>query len=276
MAPQILGREDGDAAAILQAAFIREGIDLHLGVKIIAVETSGQEKILRLERNGSAIEVRADALLIGVGRAPNIEGLDLDKAGVAYDRTGVQVDDRLQTANPRIYAAGDICSPFKFTHTADAQARILLANALFAGRQKTSSLTIPWCTYTDPEIAHVGLYERDAKERGIPFTTLTVELASVDRAILDGETEGFARVHLRKGTDKILGATIVARHAGEMIDELSLAITAGLGLSAIGRTIHPYPTQAEVIKKLADAYNRTRLTWVVKKLLAGWLKWRRR
>jgi pyruvate/2-oxoglutarate dehydrogenase complex dihydrolipoamide dehydrogenase (E3) component len=276
IAPQILGREDGDAAAILHAAFIREGIDLHLGVKIIAVETSGQEKILRLERNGSAIEVRADALLIGVGRAPNIEGLDLDKAGVVHDRTGVQVDDRLRTANPRIYAAGDICSPFKFTHTADAQARILLANALFAGRQKTSSLTIPWCTYTDPEIAHVGLYERDAKERGIPFTTLTVELASVDRAILDSETEGFARVHLRKGTDKILGATIVARHAGEMIGELSLAITAGLGLSAIGRTIHPYPTQAEAIKKLADAHNRTRLTWVVKKLLAGWLKWRRR
>lgn len=186
------------------------------------------------------------------------------------------MDDRLRTANPRVYAAGDICSPHKFTHTADAQARILLANALFAGRQKVSGLTVPWCTYTDPEIAHVGMYERDAKGKGIPVTTLTVPLATVDRAILDGETEGFARVHLRKGTDTILGATIVARHAGEMIGELSLALTAGLGLSAIGSTIHPYPTQAEAIKKLADAHNRTRLTWVVQKVLAGWLKWRRR
>jgi pyruvate/2-oxoglutarate dehydrogenase complex dihydrolipoamide dehydrogenase (E3) component len=188
----------------------------------------------------------------------------------------VRVDDRLQTTNPRIYAAGDICSPFKFTHTADAQARIVLANALFKGRQKVSNLVVPWCTYTDPEIAHVGLYERDAQEQGIAFTTLTVPLSEVDRAILDGETEGFARVHLRKGTDKILGATIVARHAGEMIGEFSLAITAGLGLGAIGRTIHPYPTQAEAIKKLADAYNRTRLTWLVKKVLGGWLSWQRR
>jgi pyruvate/2-oxoglutarate dehydrogenase complex dihydrolipoamide dehydrogenase (E3) component len=272
----LLAREDGDAAAIIADAFIREGIDLHLGATVIAVETSGQEKILRLECNGTAVEIRADAILVGAGRAPNVEGLELDRAGVDHDHTGVRVDDRLRTANPRVYAAGDICSAYKFTHTADAQARILLANALFAGRQKVSGLTVPWCTYTDPEIAHVGMYERDAKEKGIAVTTLTVPLANVDRAILDGETEGFARVHLRKGTDKILGVTIVARHAGEMIGELSLAITAGLGLSAIGRTIHPYPTQAEAIKKLADAYNRTRLTWLVRKVLAGWLKWRRR
>jgi pyruvate/2-oxoglutarate dehydrogenase complex dihydrolipoamide dehydrogenase (E3) component len=151
----------------------------------------------------------------------------------------------------------------------------LIANALFMGRQKVSTLTIPWCTYTDPEIAHVGMYERDAKEKGIDVTTLTVPLADIDRAVLDGETQGFARVHLRKGTDRILGATIVARHSGEMINEFSLAITNGLGISAIGRTIHPYPTQAEVIKRLADAYNRTRLTPFVKNLLSGWLKWQR-
>jgi pyruvate/2-oxoglutarate dehydrogenase complex dihydrolipoamide dehydrogenase (E3) component len=210
-----------------------------------------------------------------VGRTPNIEGLGLGAAGVRSDRNGITVNDRLQTSNPDIYAAGDICSPYKFTHTADAQARILLANALFKGRQKVSDLVIPWCTYTDPEIAHVGMYEQDAQEKGIETTTLTIPLSQVDRAVLDGETEGFARVHLRKGTDRILGATIVARHAGEMINEFSLAITNNLGLGAIARTIHPYPTQAEVIKKLADTYNRTRLTPLVKKLLSGWLKWQR-
>jgi len=274
--PHLLGREDDDAAAILQAAFIREGIDLQLGVKIVGVETSGGEKILHLERQGKALEVRVDAILVGIGRTPNLEGLDLEQAGIAYNQAGVTVNDQLQTSNPLVYGAGDICSPYKFTHTADAQARILLANALFLGRQKVSALTVPWCTYTDPEIAHVGMSAQDARAKGIAVTTLTVPLTAVDRAVLDGETEGFARVHLRQGTDRILGATLVARHAGEMINELSLAITNGLGLAAIGRTIHPYPTQAEVIKKLADAYNRTRLTWLAKKVLGLWLQWRRR
>ena len=276
LAPHILGREDGDAAAILHSALVSEGVELQLGVKISGVERRGSDKVLRLERSGENFEVVADDILLGVGRAPNIEGLDLEKGGVFYDQAGVRVSDTLQTSNPNVYAAGDICSPYKFTHAADVMARILIANALFMGRQKTSTLTMPWCTYTDPEIAHVGMYERDATEKGIKVTTLTVPLSDVDRAVLDGETEGFARVHLRQGTDKIIGATIVARHAGEMINEFSLAITNGLEISAIGRTIHPYPTQAEVIKRLADAYNRTRLTPFVKSLLAGWLKWQRR
>jgi pyruvate/2-oxoglutarate dehydrogenase complex dihydrolipoamide dehydrogenase (E3) component len=272
---QILGREDRDAAGILNGAFVREGIALHLGVTIVAVETNGSDKILHLDRDGTRIDVTVDAILAGVGRVPNLDGLDLEKAGIAYDWTGVTVNDNLQTSNPNVYAAGDICFPFKFTHTADALARILIANALFMGRQKASALTVPWCTYTDPEIAHVGMYEGDAKEKGIELTTLTVPLSVIDRAVLDGETEGFARVHLRKDSDRILGATIVARHAGEMINEFSLAITNGLGISAIGKTIHPYPTQAEVVKRLADAYNRTRLTPFVKNLLSGWLKWQR-
>ena len=275
LGPQILGREDSDAAGILAAAFIREGVDLQLGVKILGVEKRGNEKILHLERNGGTIVVAADEILVGVGRAPNIEGLKLEMGGILYDRTGVKVSDTLQTSNPHVYAAGDICFPYKFTHTADALARILIANALFKGRQKTSALTIPWCTYTDPEIAHVGMYEKEARDKGLEVTTHTVLLSDIDRAVLDGEQEGFARVHLRQGTDKILGATIVARHAGEMINEFSLAITSGLGLAAIGKTIHPYPTQAEVIKRLADAHNRTRLTPLVKNLLSGWLKWQR-
>ncbi len=273
--PHILGREDLDAAETLQNRLLSEGVDLQLGVKILGVAKQDKSNAIQLERNGQLIEVAADKILVGVGRAPNVEGLGLEAAGVSHDRTGVLVNDRLQTSNPHIYAAGDICSPYKFTHAADAQARILIANALFMGRQKVSSLVMPWCTYTDPEIAHVGMYEADAKAKGIALTTLTVPLSEIDRAVLDGETEGFARVHLRKGTDNILGATIVARHAGEMINEFSLAITNGFGISAIGKTIHPYPTQAEAIKKLADGYNRTRLTPFVKRLLTGWLKWQR-
>lgn len=275
LGPHILGKEDGDAARILHAAFVREGIELQIGVKISHVETRGREKVLLVEREGHSIEIIVDEILVGVGRKANIEGLGLNNAGISSDMAGVIVNDFLQTSNANIYAAGDICSQFKFTHAADAMARILIANALFMGRQKTSTLTIPWCTYTDPEIAHVGMYERDAKENGIEIDTHTVAFSEVDRAVLDGETDGFARVHLRKGTDKILGATIVARHAGDMINEFSLAITNGLGLSAIGKTIHPYPTQAECMKRLGDAYSRTRLTPMVKKLLAGWLKWQR-
>jgi pyruvate/2-oxoglutarate dehydrogenase complex dihydrolipoamide dehydrogenase (E3) component len=272
----VLPREDADAAEIVHNALIKDGIKLRLQAKILGVAKKGNDKVISVEEDGSTAELAVDEILVGVGRAPNVEGLDLEKAGVEYDpREGVKVNERLQTSNPRVYAAGDICFPYKFTHTADAMARIVIANALFLARQKTSALIIPWCTYTDPEVAHVGMYEKEARDKGFGVLTLTVPLSDVDRALLDGETEGFARVHLKKGSDTILGATIVARHAGEMINELSLAITAKLGLSAIGRTIHPYPTQAEAIKRLADAYNRTRLTTFVKKLFTAWLTWQR-
>jgi pyruvate/2-oxoglutarate dehydrogenase complex dihydrolipoamide dehydrogenase (E3) component len=272
----LLPREDADAAEFVHRALTRDGVALRLKVKIRKASKKGEEKVIAVEEDGRSVELAVNEIIVGVGRAPNVEGLDLEKAGVEHDpREGVKVNDRLQTSNPRIYAAGDICYPYKFTHAADALARIVIANALFSGRQKTSALVIPWCTYTDPEVAHVGMYEKDAKEQGINVLTLTVPLSDVDRALLDGEVEGFARIHLKKGTDRILGATIVARHAGEMISEITLAMTAGLGLSAIGKTIHPYPTQAEAIKKLADRFNKTRLTPRIKKILAAWLKWTR-
>jgi pyruvate/2-oxoglutarate dehydrogenase complex dihydrolipoamide dehydrogenase (E3) component len=273
----ILPREDRDAAECVQDAFIRDGVQISLETKTIGAARRRAEKVVTVERNGEVRELVVDEILVGVGRAPSLEGLGLEEAGIAFDpQLGVRVDERLRTSNPRVFAAGDICFPYKFTHTADALARILIANALFPGRQKTSALVVPWCTYTDPEVAHVGMYEQEAKAKGIEVMTLTVPLSSVDRALLDGESNGFARVHLKKGTDRILGATVVARHAGEMLNELSLAMTAGLGLATIGRTIHPYPTQAEAVKKLADAYNRTRLTPLVKKILNSWLKWQRR
>ncbi len=276
MGPHILPREEGDAAGIVQDSLASDGVELILESRVTGVGRTETGKVVLYERPGAPGGVEVDEILVGTGRAPNVEGMGLEAAGVAYDpRDGVSVDDFLRTRNPAIYAAGDVCSSYKFTHTADAMARILIANALFLGRQRVSSLVVPWCTYTDPEIAHVGMYEREARARGIAVTTITVPLAAVDRALLDGEADGFARVHLRKGSDRILGATIVARHAGEMLGELALAVTAGTGLSAIGKTIHPYPTQAEAIRRLADAWNRTRLTPRVKRLLSAWLRWQR-
>jgi pyruvate/2-oxoglutarate dehydrogenase complex dihydrolipoamide dehydrogenase (E3) component len=168
-----------------------------------------------------------------------------------------------------------VCPGYKFTHNSDFQARIVIQNALFLGRARASALTIPWCTYTDPEVAHVGLYEKDAAARGIRIKTFVQELEDVDRAILDGEPEGFVKIHVREGTDRIVGATIVARHAGEMLPELTLAMVHGIGLGKIARTIHSYPTQAEAIRKLGDAYSRTRLTPFVKGLFGKWLAWNR-
>ncbi|RUL88026.1 mercuric reductase [Tautonia sociabilis] len=270
---QILGREDRDAAALVERSLRRDGVQINCCCNITEVRVEGAEKVLTLECEGAVDELRVDEILVGVGRAPNVEGLGLEQARVRYERAGVTVDDRLRTTNPRIYAAGDICSQYKFTHVADAMARIAIQNALFLGRAKASALTIPWCTYTDPEIAHVGLYEHEARERGIPVRTFAQKLAKVDRAVLDGESEGFVKVHVREGSDRILGATVVARHAGEMISELTLAMAGGLGLKALGRTIHPYPTQAEAIKRVADAYSRTRLTPFVKALFERWLAW---
>ncbi len=272
---QILGREDRDAAAIVEASLRRDGVTINCCAKITEIWADGTTKLISLDREGVTDEIGVDAILVGVGRAPNVEGLGLEEAAVAYDRNGVNVDDRLRTTNPRILAAGDVSSRFKFTHTADALARIAIQNALFLGRAKASALTIPWCTYTDPEIAHVGLYEQEAKDRGIPVATFVQELAGVDRAILDGESKGFVKVHVRAGTDQILGATIVARHAGEMISEITLAMVGGLGLKHVARTIHPYPTQAEAIKRVGDAYSRTRLTPTVKGLFQRWLSWTR-
>ncbi len=272
---QILIREDRDAAERIEQALVRDGLRIQCCGKTASVRREGDEKILETEGKDGRQELRVDEVLVGVGRAPNVEGLGLKEADVEFDRAGVKVDEQLRTSNPRIYAAGDICFPYKFTHTADAMARIVIGNALFFSRGKTSTLTIPWCTYTDPEIAHVGLYPQDAEKKGIAIDTFTIEMSEVDRAVLEGEEEGFLKVHVKKGKDEIVGATIVARNAGDMISELTVAMVGGVGLGSIAKTIHPYPTHAEVIKKAADAYNRTRLTPTVKRLFEKILQWRR-
>ena len=269
----VLSREDEDAARVVQKAMEKDGIRLCTKSMVASISHTDTDKTVTYSSPEGVRSVTVDEILVGVGRQPNVDGLGLEAAGVEYDtRNGVVVNDFLQTSNARIYAAGDICSRFKFTHTADAMARIAIGNALFKGRARVSALTVPWSTYTDPEIAHVGLYEKEAKEQGHDVTTFTQPFEDVDRAILEGEDEGFVKVHVKSGTDQILGATMVGRHAGDMINEITLAMTNGLGMSAIAKTIHPYPTTAEAIKRTGDAYNRTRLTPFVANLMEKWLR----
>ncbi len=273
----ILPREDHDAAQVVQQSMIRDGVKLLSGSKTTSVSSLSNNAGLRLvlSSNGQDRNEVIDQLLVSVGRTPNIEGLNLDAVGVQCHEKGVTVNERMQTTNPMIYAAGDVCSAFQFTHAADFMARIVIQNTLFFGRAKSTSLVIPWCTYTSPEVAHVGLYEHQAKEQGIDIDTFIQKFHDVDRAILDGEESGFVKVHVKKGTDKIVGATIVATHAGDLISEITLAMTHGLGLRKLGSTIHPYPTQADAIRKLGDQFNRTRLTPFVQSLFRKWLAWTR-
>jgi len=276
----LLPREDADAAALVQQAMITDGVELVLRARTIEARRDGDgdanTKVLAVECGGARREIAADEILVAAGRAPNVLGLGLEAAGVRYGKKGVEVDNRLRTSNPRIYACGDVASRYQFTHMADAQARLVIQNALFSlgplGAAKASALVVPWCTYTAPEIAHIGMYEHDAKKKGIAVDTLTVPLAEVDRAVLEGDDEGFLRVHLKRGTDEILGATLVAAHAGDMIAELCLAMTKKIGLGAIASVIHPYPTESEVIKKAADTWRRGKLTPAVKKIFGWWFR----
>jgi len=278
MAPQALIREDPDAARIVSEALVRDGVDFVCNAKIQRVNASGNEKQVLIEVDGSERTVACDAILIGAGRIPNVDGLNLESVEVDYDaRQGVVVDDNLRTTNPSIYAAGDICNQFKFTHTADAAARIVIQNTLFGvlPKKRISALTVPWCTYTDPEIAHVGLNESMAKDRDVAIDTFTVQMADVDRAIAEGDTDGMLKVHVEKGKDTIVGATLVCRHAGDMISEITLAMVGGVGLGTIASVIHPYPTQAEIIKKAGDAFNKTRFTPTVAKVFDKVIAWQR-
>jgi len=268
----LLNKEDPDAAEIVQQAFIKEGIRLVLNCKLQGVKSSLEGKVISFGGDNGQETIVVDQILAGAGRQPNVESLNLEAVGVKYDpRRGVEVNDNLQTSNPKIYGAGDICMNWKFTHAADAASRIVIKNTLFSpfglGKSKLSDLVMPWVTFTDPEIAHVGMYEVEAQAKGLDCNTIKIDFDDVDRALADGETEGFLKILHKKGSDEILGATIVARHGGEMISEITTAMIGEMGLSKLSTVIHPYPTQASVIKQAADAYRRTLLTERTKKLL---------
>ncbi|MBI4264862.1 MAG: mercuric reductase [Acidobacteria bacterium] len=235
-APRVLPREDPDAAAIVTRRLAADG------VRVVT---------------GSAPDlVSGRIVLVATGRSPNVEGLDLKAAGVRYGPEGVHVDDRLRTSNPRVYAAGDVCSSFRFTHAADAMARIVIQNALFFGRRRASALVIPWCTYTFPEVAQVGVALEEAQRRGA--RTITIPLEAVDRSVVDEESDGFVRVHHDDG--RLVGATIVAPHAGELIGPVASLMRRGATIDDWSADIVPYPTVAEVLRKVGDAHRRGRLT----------------
>jgi pyruvate/2-oxoglutarate dehydrogenase complex dihydrolipoamide dehydrogenase (E3) component len=268
---QILRKEDPAAAKILQQVLLTEGVKLILDADVEQVTTTATGKSIAYRSGDRTNTLLVDEILIGAGRTPNLEHLDLELAGVAADTDGVQVNDYLQTTNPKIFAAGDVCLKWQFTHAADAAARIVIKNTLFSpfgiGKSRVSSLVMPWVTYTDPEIAHVGWSDEDARQAGIEFDAITIAMSNVDRAITDDQTQGFVKIIHRRGSDEILGATIVASHAGDLISELTTAMVNKIGLSKLSSTIHPYPTQGDGIKKAADAYRKTLLTPRTQKLL---------
>ena len=277
----ILPKEDRDAAQVVEQQLVADGISLLCCGRELQISKTADGKRLIGTSHGRQYDVTVDEILVGVGRTPNVEGLGLETVGVEFDGQGVKVNGRLQTSNPKIFAAGDVCSRFKFTHAADATAQVVVQNALFPhpfglGYASAETLLIPWCTYTEPEIAHVGLYEQDARAKGIEVETYTFNLDEVDRAIIDGQEKGFARIHLRKGTDKILGATIVAAHAGDLINEFSVVMKAGKGARTIAGTIHPYPTQAEVNKKVVNLWRKAHFSPATKNKLVRLFAWMRR
>jgi pyruvate/2-oxoglutarate dehydrogenase complex dihydrolipoamide dehydrogenase (E3) component len=289
MVKRLLPREDPQASEIVAEALLRDGVRIRTGARALRFDLEGESKIAWLEHDeppssgliqrdslpgrGQGYErVEVDAILVAIGRRANVSGLNLEAVGVEHDtRKGITVNDRLQSSNPRIFAAGDVSLPFQFTHAADAAARIVLQNSLFPGRKKFSALHVPWCTYTDPEVAQVGLTPEQARERGIETETFRVEMSEVDRAIVEGEEHGFVKAHVAKGTDRLVGATIVAHNAGDLISQYALAMSAGAGLGTFSSTVYPYPTRAEALRKVGDAHARTRLTPLVQKLLRIWL-----
>ncbi|MEN8759843.1 MAG: FAD-containing oxidoreductase [Desulfobacterales bacterium] len=264
---KILPKEDPDAAKIVENSLRRDGVTFAYNASYKGVESRGGKPpiTVAIEDEHGERTLKFDGLLVAAGRKPTVKGLGLEDAGIEYDeRMGVKVNDRMQTTNPDVYAVGDVASKYQFTHMSDFGARLVIRNALFFGRDKFSNLIIPWATYTEPEVAHVGLYEKDLQEQNIGFVTFAREFADVDRGIVDGETEGFVKIHVKKGTDQILGATIVGSHAGDMISEITVAMQSGMGLGKLANVIHPYPTAAEAIRQCGDAYNRGRLTPTVK------------
>ena len=271
--PHFLPNEERDAAQMVSDALARDGVEVHLNTTVVKVRLEGGRKCVDTVNDGNVATITVDHILTGIGRVPAVAGLELELAGVAYDaERGIHVDDHLRSTNPRIYAAGDVCLEHQFVDTAVASAKIVVQNALLRAGKRVSELTIPWCTYPDPELAHVGIYVKEARQRGIPVKTYTVPMHDVDRAIADGEEDGFVKIHVREGTDTILGATVVARHAGEMINGISLAMVAGIGLRTVARVIHTYPTQAEAIRMAADACVRTRRPPFLRRLLHKWVE----
>ena len=272
---QVLPREDAEAAQVVNQALREDGIELFLGAQISKFVAGDSSKQIHFELNGQSHVVDADEILLATGRAPNLDELDLAKAGIAFDKVGVKVNDKLRTSNPRVYAAGDVIGNFQFTHAADAMARIVVRNAFFFGNSKLSDLVVPWATYCDPELAHVGLQISDSEEAMCELDVLRFDFKDIDRNLLEGETTGFVKVVVEKESNVVRGATIVGNHAGDLIGEMTMAIQKKMKLSEFSEIIHAYPTTASIFSRLGDKASGSRLTPFVAKLLKKIISWRR-
>lgn len=276
--PEILPKEDADAAVTVRRALEREGVAVLAGAEARRVSRSGRALVVEVGVAGSDSRiVNADAILVAAGRVARTDDLGLEAAGVARGKNGITVNRYLQTSQPHIYAAGDVVGGYRFTHVAGAHARVIARNILFPWwKAKWDDSVVPWCTYTSPELARVGWNEEDARKRGVQVDVWRQPFEEVDRAVVESEETGFAKVITRKGSDRILGATIVSEHAGDLLHELVLAMKAGVGLKQISSTIHAYPTFAEVSRQIADEYQKSRLTPGVRRLLEWWYRRARR
>lgn len=275
MADCLLPREDPEASCLIRDRFQSEGIETFVNCKGKEIKKIGDTyEILVTHSTEGEKSIPFDRILVAIGRSPNVNGLDLEKAGIRFSKKGIEVDRYLRTSAKHIYACGDVVGPYQFTHTADFQARLILRNALFPGRSKIDYRVVPWCTFTDPEVARVGLNEKEAQEKGNPYDVYTYSMGDLDRAVCDREDQGFIKVVTKKGSDRILGATLVGPHAGDLIHEMVLAMQQNIGLKKIAAMIHVYPTLAEISKRVADTFQATRLSPKIKNLLKRYFIWR--
>ncbi len=282
MAGQLLPREDAEVAELLGHVFNEEGITVHLHTRAQAFSVVDGARTLHCETlttgDHATLKIEFDRVLLALGRAPNVSGYGLEELGLVFGERGtLEVNDYLQTELPNIYACGDVAGPYQFTHTASHQAWYATVNALFGEFKRTAVdyRVIPWCTFTAPEVARVGLNEREARERGVAFESTVYDLEDLDRAIADGAARGFVKVLTARGSDRILGATIVGEHGGEMISEFILAMKHGLGLGKLLGTIHIYPTWTEANKHAAGAWRRAHSPQLVLDWLERFHRWRR-
>lgn len=281
---RFLPKEDPDAASYLHQQMLDDGVKIMLNTTPIGFHVlnspgklwrTGGKFELEVEREGQKDKIEGDSILVATGRRPNVHGMGLEEAGIEFDdKTGIKVDDYCKTTNKNVYSVGDVCSKYQFTHNSDHMARNVVKNALYFGNEKTSNLIMSWCTYTEPEVAHVGKYPRELEAEGIEYDTYKVNFADHDRAICES-VEGMVKIHCKKGTDKILGSTIVGGPAGDMICSVAQAMYNKVGLGTFGAVVHPYPTFAEAFKALTSQYNMKKLSSTSKSVLRTVLKLKR-
>lgn len=261
--PMFLNNVERDSAQILSSTLADEGVTIYLNSEVKNISVNGLNKTIDIITDDTKSIIKVTDILVSIGQVPNTSDLGLDAAKVEVtDKSKLIVDAFLRTTNSHIYGVGNICMEEKFINIPDALARIATDNALSNKHEKVDKSAIPWCIYTDPEIAHIGLQVREAREKNIPVKTFTILMHQVDRAIADSEDVGFLKIHVKEGSDQILGATLVSRHAGDMMNIISLAIKSKMGLAKLASINYPYPTQGNAIKMAASAYLQTlRPSW---------------